>query len=178
MMETWKKMKIQEKQEGNLEKEIWKSENVNGRKWDLENENGEVTCVIFFSHKDLFRYIIASMAGYPSTAKPNTWSLAHGSNATQDFLGFYQATSSPSQSIFQMLNTGRFILQLHAVELDLMLQDLVNFGTELCLQSFEPLRHQAFPKSCGLWVPLKCVDQLFFWIAFKSYSGNFSKWIK
>ena len=44
-------MKIQEKQEGNLEKEIWKSENVNGRKWDLENENGEVTCVIFFRTK-------------------------------------------------------------------------------------------------------------------------------
>ena len=132
----------------------------------------------FFRTRIFFRYIIASMAGYPSTAKPSkTWSLAHGSNATQDFLGFYQAGSSLIQSIFQMLYTGRFILQLHVFELALMLQDQINFATELCLQSLSRWATRLFQRLAAL--EFHCVStSCFFDLQFKSYNGNFEKWIK
>ena len=133
------------------------NENGNCRKWRLENEKLE-RCTNYnkhFFHKDLFQTARLRNPWLDIHRQPTTASLAHSSNATQNFLGFNQASGSLIQSIFQMLNTRGLILQLHVFELDLKLQDHINFGTELCLQRLGRTATRLFQSLAALKFQIK-----------------------
>lgn len=140
----------------------WKFETWKMEIWKWANLRSNLENARFFSHKDLFQ-IYHSVHGWISinsqtfkNLKPSPWQQCHA--RFPGFLPGYQQSYSKhlSDAVHWALHSSASCFRARF--------DAAG-SNQLCHwavpSKLEPLSHQAFPKSCGLRVPL-CVDQLFF----------------